>query len=265
MDRRTFLGVGVGIGAGAFLAGCTQGGGAAAPSGDPKNATLRFAWWGNDTRTKLTNAAIAQYQQDFSGVKIAGEPGEWSGYWDKLATQVAASDAPDIIQMDEKYIAEYGQRGILLDLEKAGVKTDKFMAGTVDTGRLPKGLFGINAGVNAPTIVANPDLFEQAGVAIPDDKTWTWDDLRKVSLEVTQKLNKPGIYGSGNLFGQDGLLKAFVRQRGGQQWTTDGKIGWKNEDVEAFFTMLMAMQDDRSIQPPSELAEEDTKPMDQTV
>ncbi|QIK73466.1 extracellular solute-binding protein [Propioniciclava coleopterorum] len=266
MDRRTFLGVGVGIGAGAVLAGCAQGGGGAAtPTGDPTNATLRFTWWGNDTRTKLTNAAIAQYMKDFPGVKLSGEPGEWSGYWDKLATQVAANDAPDIIQMDEKYIADYGARGVLLDLEKAGVKTDKFMAGTVDTGRLPKGLFGINAGVNAPTIVANPALFEQAGVAIPDDTSWTWDDLRKTALEVTQKLNKSGTYGAGNLFGQDGLLKAFVRQKGGQQWTADGKIGWKNEDVEEFFTMLMAMQDDKSIQPPSELAEEDTKSMDQSA
>lgn len=46
MDRRTFLGMGLGIGAATMLASCSQGGGAAAtPSGDPANATLRFTWW----------------------------------------------------------------------------------------------------------------------------------------------------------------------------------------------------------------------------
>lgn len=265
MDRRTFIGLGLGLGTTAVLAGCSQGATTPAGSGDPVNANLRFTWWGNDTRTRLTNQAIDAYKAANPGVTIAGEPGEWSAYWDKLATQVAANDAPDIIQMDEKYIAEYGNRGALLDLEKAGVKVDKFAAGTADTGRLPKGLFGINAGVNAPIIVANPKLFEQAGVAIPDDTKWTWDDLRATALEVTKKLNKPGVYGAGNLFSQDGLFKAFVRQRGGQQWTADGKIGWKNEDAEAFFQLLMDMQGDKSIQSPSELAEEDSKPMDQTA
>ena len=265
MDRRTFLGMGIGIGAATMLASCSQGGGAVStPSGDPKNATMRFTWWGNDTRTRVTNATIDLYSSKNPGVKIAGEPGEWSGYWDKLATQAAANNMPDIIQMDEKYLADYGARGLLLNLESS-VKTDKFLAGTADTGRLPKGLFGINAGVNAPIIVANPKLFQEAGIPLPDDTKWSWDDLRALSLEITRKINRQGVYGAGNLFAQDGLMKAFVRQRGGQQWTSDGKIGWKNEDLEAYFQLLMDMQKDKSIQPPSELAEEDTKPMDQSA
>ena len=52
------------------------------------------------------------------GVKISGQPGEFNSYWDKLATQTAGGTAPDIIQMDMAYIAEYGTRGALLDLAK---------------------------------------------------------------------------------------------------------------------------------------------------
>ena len=117
MDRRTFFGVGLGA-AVLLSSGCSGQAAAPATSADPNNATLRFTWWGNDTRTKLTNQAIEAYQKANPGVTIKPEPGEWANYWDKLATQVAANDAPDIIQMDEKYIAEYGKRGALLDLEK---------------------------------------------------------------------------------------------------------------------------------------------------
>ncbi|MDN5569697.1 MAG: extracellular solute-binding protein [Propionibacteriaceae bacterium] len=264
MDRRTFLGLGAGAGAALWLTGCGQGG-ASPTSGDAESASLRFCWWGNDTRNQLTNQAIEAYRSAHSGVTIAPEPGEWSGYWDKLATQFAASDAPDIIQMDEKYLAEYGQRGGLLDLEAAGVDVSGFAAGTADTGRLSNGLLGINAGVNAPVLVANPQLFEQAGVELPDDTTWTWPQFMELSAELTSKLGQPNLYGAGNLFSQDGLFKAYVRQRGGQQWTPDGTMGWEPAMLEDFWQMLMDMQAAGSIQSPAELAEEDAKPMDQTA
>ena len=108
-------------------------------------------------------------------MKIAGQPGEFASYWDKLATQTAGGTAPDIIQMDMAYIAEYGDRGALLDLGEYGVDTSKFVEGTVDSGKIDGKLVGINAGINSPVILANPTVFEKAKVDLPDDKTWTWD------------------------------------------------------------------------------------------
>ena len=57
---------------------------------------------------------IAAYQAANPNVKIEGQPGEFTSYWDKLATQTAGGTAPDIIQMDMNYISEYGNRGALL-------------------------------------------------------------------------------------------------------------------------------------------------------
>ena len=73
-------------------------------------------------------------------VKIAGQPGEFTSYWDKLATQTAGGTAPDIIQMDMAYISEYGTRGALLDLGKVDVS--KFVEGTVDSGKINDKLVG---------------------------------------------------------------------------------------------------------------------------
>ncbi|HHU37890.1 MAG TPA: extracellular solute-binding protein, partial [Propionibacterium sp.] len=97
---------------GLALAGCgsqaPQQSAAPAPgggSGSGEQVTLRFAWWGNDTRNRMTQEIIEAFEAENPDIKVQGEPGEFSGYWDKLATQVAASDAPDVIQMDDKYIA----------------------------------------------------------------------------------------------------------------------------------------------------------------
>ena len=107
---------------------------------------------------------IDAYQKDHPNVTIKGEFGEWSGYWDKLATTVAANDAPDIIQMDEKYLREYADRGALLDLKKAdGLDTAKFEPDTLGAGEFDGGLYGLNAGINSFAVIANPAVFKAAG------------------------------------------------------------------------------------------------------
>ena len=72
--------------------------------------------WGNDSRLKLTEEAVTAFEQANPGITVQVENSEFGSYWDKLATQTAANDAPDVIQMDESYIAAYGGRSALLDL-----------------------------------------------------------------------------------------------------------------------------------------------------
>ena len=85
------------------------GGGSPSQSADG-TVELRFSWWGSDKRAQVTQEAIDAFEAENPNIKIKPEYGDWSGYWDKLATQVAANDAPDIIQMDEKFITEYSSR-----------------------------------------------------------------------------------------------------------------------------------------------------------
>ncbi|WP_254678674.1 extracellular solute-binding protein [Arthrobacter sp. 24S4-2] len=77
-------------------------------------------------------------------VKIEGEYGDWSGYWDKLATQVASQKAPDIIQMDLQYLGEYSKRGALLDLKD--VDLSKFDKARPTQAKTPDGQFAVTAG-----------------------------------------------------------------------------------------------------------------------
>ena len=150
------------------------GGGAQSGGGGGGTADLKFAWWGNPTRNKNTQAAIDAYVKANPNVKIAPQPGEFGSYWDKLATQTAGGKAPDIIQMDMNYIAEYGNRGALLDL--AEVDVSKFAEGTVDSGKIDDKLVGHQRRreqrrSSSPT----RPIFEKAKMDLPDDTTWTWD------------------------------------------------------------------------------------------
>jgi multiple sugar transport system substrate-binding protein len=234
-------------------------------SADGGKVTLRFTWWGGDTRTKLTQQVIDAYQKDHPNVTIKGEFGEWSGYWDKLATTVAANDAPDIIQMDEKYLREYADRGALLDLKKAqGLDTGKFENDTLSAGEFDGGLYGLNAGINSFALVANPAIFKAAGVALPDDTTWTWDDYNRIAAELSTKLNGKG-WGTGAPGTNEAALNLWARQHGESLWTQDGKLGVSAGQVTAFYQNLLKLRDAKAIPSAEFIAQDINASLDQSA
>jgi multiple sugar transport system substrate-binding protein len=246
----------------ASACGGDSGGASSANGGD---VTLRFTWWGSDTRTKLTQQVIEAYQKDHPNVKIKGEFGEWAGYWDKLATTVAANDAPDVIQMDEKYLREYADRGALLDLKKAqGLDTGKFEDDTRKAGEFDGGLYGLNAGINSFAVVVNPAVFKAAGVAIPDDTKWTWDDLDALAAQITTKMNGKS-WGTGVIGTNEAGLNLWARQHGESLWTQDGKLGVSPEQTTAFFNYVLKLRDTKAI-PSAEFVSQDINaPLEQSA
>ena len=265
VNRRQFL-----LGAGGLAAAATTGGlSACAPGsvgggggegggGDAGTATLALAWWSNPTRTKNTEAMIAAYQKANPKVKITGQPGEFNTYWDKLATQTAGGTAPDIIQMDMNYIAEYGSRAALLDLKD--VDTSKFVEGTVESGRINDQLVGVNAGINSALLFANPKVFEKAKMELPDDTTWTWDQMIEVGAEAASKAGVP--FGVAALIGSDALFGTFVRQHGKELYTPDG-LGFDVAEAQAWYDFLVKGVKAKAFGTPEQITEEIAKPLDQ--
>ena len=259
--KRLLAALGIGLSASLAFAGCAGGTPAATTKAPGEKTVIRFAWWGNDTRNKLTTQVIEAYEKANPDVDVQGEPTEWGGYWDKLATQVAANDAPDVIQMDEKYISEYGKRGVLMDL--GSINTADFAPGTVDVGKVGDKLVGINIGINAPALVANPKVFADAGVPMPNDATWTWDEFHTIAKQISAKGNGQ-VFGSAGMLSVDSSLKAWLRQHGKEQWTADGQ-GYQPADVASFYAWGKSLHADGSFPSAALTSEDEGKTLDQTL
>jgi multiple sugar transport system substrate-binding protein len=264
LNRRQFL-----IGAGGLAAAATTMGLSACAPGSSGGSSqggsqgggatnLALAFWGNPTRNKNTQAEIDAFMKANPNLKISGQPGEFNTYWDKLATQTAGGNAPDIIQMDMLYIAEYGTRGALLDLGK--VDTSKFVEGTVDSGKINGKLVGVNAGINSALIFGSPKVFEKAKMDLPDDKTWTWDQLIEVGAEVASKGGVP--FGVASLLQSDALFGTFVRQHGKELFTENG-LGFDVAEAQAWYDYLLKGQKAKAFGTPEQVSEEQPKPLDQ--
>lgn len=244
-------------------AGCGGGGDDAGSDGP---VTLRMAWWGNDLRLRLTQEAVTAFQQANPGITVQQESSEWGSYWDKLATTTAANDSPDVIQMDEAYIAAYGGRSALLDLEKQSSVLDlsAMDAKVLDTGRVDGTLVGAPIGVANLSVGVNPKLLQKAGLKVPDDKTWTWDDLASMAATVTQKLGSQGVVGM-DFFGlSTAELGAWARQHGQEVFPTEGQTGVTPETVQSYFEFAKRMQDTKATPAAASQVEDTTTALDST-
>src|SRR5215203_6233557 len=267
INRRQFL-VGAGglaaaattVGLGACAPGASNSGSQGGGGGSQGATTLALAWWGNPTRDKNTEAEIAAFQKANPNVTLKGQTSDFSGYWDKLATQTAGGNAPDIIQMDMAYLSEYGSRGALLDLKDVDVS--KFVEGTVDSGKINDTLVGVNAGINSALFFASPKVFEKAKMDLPDDTTWTWDSMIEVGAEVASKADVP--FGVAALINADAMFGTFVRQHGKELFTPDG-LGFEAAEAQAWYDWLAKGVKAKAFGTPQQISEEVAKPLDQSA
>lgn len=235
-----------------LLSGC--GGG-----GDGGDVTLRFMWWGSDHRHALTEEIIELFEEEHPDISIEPEYAEFDDHWDTLATQTAGGQSPDIFQMDEQYLREYADRNALLELDEVDVSD--FEETAVDNGMVEDSLYAITMGINAQVLVANPELFEEAGIEIPDDEAWTWDDFAETVAELNDELEDAyGFAGPGG----HGAFQTWIRQQGEHISTEDGQLGFDVEDAVGYFEFLdeVMNQDDQA--PQAELLQEQGNvPMEQ--
>jgi multiple sugar transport system substrate-binding protein len=244
---------------GVLLAVTACGGGSSGgSSGGDGTVELRFGWWGNNDRAAATQRVIDAFQKQNPGIKVKGSYTDFNSYFDRLATEVAGGRAPDVITLGGAYPREYGDRGALLDLSRTALKTDRIGAAALDNGKFGGVQYGVPTGVNAIAVVVNEAVFDQAGVPLPDQDTWTWDDFTRIATQLAGKLPE-GTFALADPTRTD-MLDAYSRQRGEALYTADGKVGVSEKTLVDWWTMTLGLMKAGATPPASQTAELITQP-----
>ena len=231
ISRRIILGAAL-TAAGLALSGC---GGATSPSSGGGNVELNFVYWGDSNRAKMTDAAIKIFEEKNPGITVKSEYQDSGPYADKLATRFAGGNPPDVLNMANRTLLEYAQRGTLADLKSLPeINLDNIPQTIQSRGEVDGKLYGLATGVNLIGMVVNKTITDQAGVTIPDDKTWSWEDYARFATEVTQKTGGK-IYGAGYDVATETGPILFARQRGEDFYTKDNKLGVSEDTIRDWF------------------------------
>ena len=221
------------VGLVATAAGC----GSSGDSGDSEEqVTLRFSWWGNADRAKLTEQVVDLFEQRNPKIKVETSYAEFNAYFQKLATEVAGGGAPDIMQMDYRYVREYADRNALLEFTgKAKVDTAELSQSLVAGGKIGGKLYAIPLGQNTQEFTYDPAAWTAAGATIPK-LGWTWDDLRTAAQKISDA-NSRKVFGVVDFGPIEDWFEVWLRQRGKSLYTDKGELGYTAEDVSVWWTM----------------------------
>lgn len=220
-----------------------SGSGGASPSAStgasekPGSIELRMAWWGSQERHDKTLAVIEMFEKENPNIKITAEYSGMDGYFDKLNTQIAAGNAPDLIQMGGN-IKEYVDRNALLDLQPyvgSVIKLEDFDQSLIDEAKYDGKYYGVTLGVSQTGLLFNASMFNKAGVPLPNGESWTFDDFKNSALQISQNLGK-GFYGAYDLSGDNASLSTYLAAYGKELYR-DGELKFDKQDIVNWFTL----------------------------
>ncbi len=189
------------------------------------DVTLTFGAWADTPQTAILNSIIAAYEKLHPNVHIKTQFAAWSGYWQKIQTQLASNTAPDIGMMSVAYIGDFVSKGVVLNLDPyvaaSHLDLTRYFPVDINTWRFAKGarvggsgsLYAMpyDASDNS-TFFYNKTMFDQAHLPYPD-ASWTWDKV----LEVAKKLTIPAKQQWGMIapYTSDGTWTSLVWEYGG--------------------------------------------------
>lgn len=232
------------------LAACGRGFGGGGDAGAGGGVQLDMVWWGDATRAKKTQAALDIFKRANPGVTVRTEYQDSGPYKDKLATRFAAGDPPDLMMMRIDSLREYADRGALLDIRAQSGAVD--VTGLSESARnlatVGDKMYGIPSGLNTIGFVVNKTLTDQYGVRIPDGNTWSWQDLSAFAKEITEASGGK-VYGAHFEAGTLANLIVFVRQRGEDFYTADGRLGVTEATLTDWFAMFRTMRAEGALPP----------------
>lgn len=176
-------------------AGTAQSTDGAAPKTDGEKKKVTFYVWAGGAEQEFDKAIVAQYEKEHPDVDIEDNYIPYGEYLSKINTLAAAGNMPDIFNLPEGNVFEWGEKGVLLDLrtlyDQEGIKPEEEMIESVifaDDEHL------WSVGYNATTIslLYNKELLAANGITPPSTDAanpWTWDEFVENARKMTKDIN----------------------------------------------------------------------------
>lgn len=196
-------------------------------------------------RTRPDNQAeIDVYQSvsdsiaaDWDGIELEYEPGgtETAAYQDALRTEIAGGTAPDVFWIPGTDIADFANRGLIMDLRDVAEGSDAYAGDDAyydgpmelltydpETDSAGSALWGLPRDVSTFGLYLNLDLIAEAGAPDPRELEeagdWNWDTFREVGEAVTGLGDEIYGFGMNNWWANPGI---WINSAGGNFFNDD--------------------------------------------
>lgn len=219
-------------------------------------SSAEITWWGLWEDESVISPLISEYEQKNPKVKVKYIRQSNQDYRERLTNAIAKGTAPDIFRFHNTWVPMFKGE---LDYVPASVMNASDFAKDfypVVSSDLSSGIgfVGIPLEYDALTLYINEDIFALAAKEPPT----TWDELRRLAIELTKKDEQGGIIQSGVALGRtenvdhwQEILGIMMLQNGVNMAKPTGKLA---EDALTFYTVFSSVDGVWDITLPSSTA-----------
>jgi multiple sugar transport system substrate-binding protein len=194
-------------------------------SGD--KVTITLTTWAGAEESQELQAVIDKVNAEASDFQIVHQANP-ADYYTKIQTMIAGNTAPDLMWLSQEYVANFADNGAILDItdqlaalsDMPAAQLDDYYPGSIAAARYNDILYGLPWIAQPVVLYYNPEMFEAAGIA-PPDESWTWDTFKEAAKQLTLKDASGNITQYGSSFNGWPPIQMFIWQAGGEVISPD--------------------------------------------
>lgn len=208
----------------------------AATTEEAENITITYANFNASGGNEATLDSMYQaFHTKYPNITVEIETIAYDDYFTTMQTRMAGGQTPDCFEMNIENFAAYASKGLLEDLGDADTSAiNQTALSAFNYGGVQ---YGIPENFSTVILVYNKDLFDQAGVAYPDN-TWTREDVDNAAEKI--RALGDDIFGIFQPVTYNEFYKVAA-QYGGSLISEDGKSFTINSDANV--TALTSLVD----------------------
>lgn len=194
---------------------------------------------------------IGMFEDENADILVQLEAVAGRDYYTRLLTQIAAGDAPDIMQIGDDAVPMFVGKGSFVPLDdfisgNYALDTSIYLPGVLEPGQWEGQQWLLPKDFTPLGVYYNKKLFDEYGVDYPEDG-WTWDDMLETAQALTKDTDGDGktdIWGIQLTANWTTGFEYWVAAAGGRLISEDGTqfVGYMDspETIEAvqFFADL---------------------------
>ena len=173
---------------------------------------------------------IAKFEAENPDILVQLEAVAGQDYYARLLTQIAAGDAPDIMQIGDDAVPMFVSRGAFVELDTFSkgqypLDTGIYLPGVLDPGKYQDKLYLLPKDYSPLGVYYNKKVFDEFKVPYPKDG-WTWDEFLATAQALTKDTNGDGktdVWGIQLPAAWTSGFEYWVAAAGGSLISKDGK------------------------------------------
>ncbi len=145
--------------------------------------SLTFSTWGSQSEIKLIKPIINDFEKAYNTkIELIHIP---QNYFQKLHLLFASNQAPDVIFLNNYYLAIYNDAGLLTDLS-AYFNKDEYFSNAIQAMSINNKLLAVPRDISNVVVFYNKDIFRNANIPFPSE-VWTYSEFLDICKKLTNK------------------------------------------------------------------------------